>query len=103
MECIIDYTNSNIMYGEVYYGAIRKSINGGNSFSSIAPSNNGAWETPYELHKTNPEIIYAGYDELYKSNDGGDNWNIITNGETNGGKINEIGLSASNPACLFLP
>ena len=34
MECIIDYTNSNIMYGEVYYGAIRKSTNGGNSFSS---------------------------------------------------------------------
>jgi len=32
MECIIDYTNSNIMYGEVYYGAIRKSTNGGNSF-----------------------------------------------------------------------
>jgi len=101
MECIIDYTNSNIMYGEVYYGAIRKSTNGGNSFSSIAPSNNGAWETPYELHKTNPEIIYAGYDELYISFDGGDNWSTITNGETNGGKINEIGLSASNPDVIY--
>jgi PKD repeat protein len=101
MECIIDYTNSNIMYGEVYYGAIRKSTNGGNSFSSIAPSNNGSWETPYELDKNNPEIIYAGYDEIYKSNDGGDNWSIITNGETNGGKINEIGISKSNPDVIY--
>jgi len=101
MECIIDYTNSNIMYGEVYYGAIRKSTNGGNSFSSIAPSNNGAWETPYELDKNNPDIIYAGYDELYKTTDGGNNWSIITNGETNGGKINEIGISKSNPNVIY--
>ena len=35
MECIIDYTNSNIMYGALYYGDVRKSTNGGNSFSSI--------------------------------------------------------------------
>ncbi|MEC9208825.1 MAG: PKD domain-containing protein [Bacteroidota bacterium] len=102
MECIIDYTNSNIMYGEVYYGAIRKSTNGGNSFSSIAPSNNGAWETPYELDKNNPNIIYAGYDELYKTIDGGNNWNTITNGETNGGKIDEIGLSKSNSDVIYI-
>ena len=66
------------MYGEVYYGAVRKSTNGGNSFSSIAPSNNVAWETPYELDRNNPQIIYIGYDELYKTTDGGNNWNIIT-------------------------
>ena len=101
MECIIDYTNANIMYGEVYYGDIRKSTNGGNSFSSIAPSNNGAWETPYELDKNNPNIIYAGYDELYKTADGGNNWSVITNGETNGGKIDEIGISASNPDVIY--
>ena len=89
MECIIDYTNSNIMYGALYYGDVRKSTNGGNSFSSIAPSNNGAWETPYELDKNDPNIIYIGYDELVKSTDGGNSWNEITNGETNGGKINE--------------
>ena len=41
MECIIDYTNSNIMYGALYYGDVRKSTNGGNSFSSIAPASNG--------------------------------------------------------------
>ena len=37
MECIIDYTNSNIMYGALYYGDVRKSTNGGNSFSSMFP------------------------------------------------------------------
>ena len=101
MECIIDYTNSNIMYGALYYGDIRKSTNGGNSFSSIGPSNNGAWETPYELDRNNPQIIYIGYDELHKTTDGGNSWNIITNNQTNGGKIDEIGISKSNSSVIY--
>ena len=101
MECIIDYTNSNIMYGALYYGDIRKSTNGGNSFSSIGPSNNGAWETPYELDRNNPQIIYIGYDELHKSTDGGNSWTIITNNQTNGGKIDEIGISKSNSSVIY--
>ena len=101
MECIIDYTNANIMYGALYYGDIRKSTNGGNSFSSIGPSNNGAWETPYELDKNNPQIMYIGYDELHKTTDGGNSWSIITNNETNGGEIDEIGVSKSNSNVLY--
>ncbi len=100
MECIIDYTNSNIMYGELYYGSIRKSTNGGNSFSTIS-TGNGAWETPYILDRNDPNIIYVGYDELEKSSDGGNNWNTITNNQTNGGKIDEIAISKSNPAVLY--
>ena len=101
MECIIDYTNEDIMYGSVYYGDIRKSTNGGNSFSSIAPSNNGAWVTPYILDRNDPNTIFIGYDELYKSNDGGGSWNIISNGETNGGKIDQIQISKSNPDVIY--
>ena len=100
MECIIDYTNSNVMYGELYYGSIRKSTNGGNSFSTIS-TGNGAWETPYILDRNDPNIIYVGYDELEKSSDGGNSWNTITNNETNGGKIDEIAVSKSNPAVLY--
>ena len=103
MECIIDYTNSNIMYGETQYGGIRKSTNGGYSFTSISPTNNeGAWETPYEIDPNNPNIVYAGYDELYKSYDGGNSWNTITNGLTSGGNIDEIGLSKSNSDVLYI-
>ena len=100
MECIIDPTNSNVMYGELYYGSIRKSTNGGNSFSTIS-TGNGAWETPYILDRNDPNIIYVGYDELEKSTDGGNNWNTITNNETNGGKIDEIAVSKSNSAVLY--
>jgi len=100
MECIIDYTNANIMYGALYYGDIRKSTNGGNSFSTIS-SGNGAWETPYILDRSDPNTIYVGYDELEKSTDGGSNWTTITNNQTNGGKIDEIGISKSNSNVIY--
>jgi len=100
MECIIDYTNSNVMYGALYYGDIRKSTNGGNSFSTIS-TGNGAWETPYELDKNNPNVIYIGYDELVKSIDGGNSWNQITSNQTNGNRIDEIGLSKSDPDRIY--
>ena len=35
MECIIDYTDDNYMYGALYYGDIRRSTNGGTSFGNI--------------------------------------------------------------------
>ncbi len=101
MECIIDYTNSNIMYGALYYGDVRKSTNGGNGFSTIS-TGNGAWETPYELDKNNPNIIYIGYDELVKSTDGGNSWNQITNNQTNGNRIDEIGLSKSDADRIYI-
>ena len=102
MECIIDYTDEDIMYGSIYYGEVRKSTNGGNSFSSIAPSNNGAWVTPYILDRSDPQIIFIGYEELYKSTDGGSTWNIITNNETNGGKIDQIQISKSNSDIIYI-
>jgi len=75
MDCIIDPTNADIIYGEYYNGDIQKSTNGGRTFTSIRPtSNDGNWVTPYMLSPNNPNIIYAGYDMLYKSTDGGNNW-----------------------------
>ena len=101
MECIIDHSNANTMYGALYYGDIRKSTNGGNSFFSVGPANNGAWETPYVMDPNNAQILIAGYTELYRTTNGGNNWNTITNGETNGGKIDEIGLSKSNNNVIY--
>lgn len=76
MECAIDPTNSNIMYGEIYYGNIYKSTNGGASFSTIVGSGganedeDGAWVTPYVLG-SNPSHIFVGKSRVYISTDGG--------------------------------
>jgi hypothetical protein len=79
MECIIDYTNSNIIYGELYYGDINKSTTGGGNWNGIGPANDGNWVTPYVMHPSNPNILYAGYTSVYTTTNGGNSWNGGTN------------------------
>lgn len=109
MECIIDPTDDNVMYGALYYGDIRRSSNGGLSFSTIVGSltKNGAWITPYKLHPTNPNTMFAGFRELFRSTNcksaatGAVTWTQISSfGGTS--TIRDIAISPSNPDILYL-
>ena len=59
MECFVDRSNNNIMYGEYYNGDFSRSTNGGASFSDIRQSisENGAWVTPWCQDPTNPATL----------------------------------------------
>jgi PKD repeat protein len=80
MECVVDYSNPNIMYSTSQYGNVYKSTNGGASFNGITGSIgfSGAWVSPYTLDPVDPNTIYLGYKDVWKSTDGGANWNTIS-------------------------
>ena len=103
MECIIDYSNANYMYSSTYYGAISRSNNAGISWSGITDniSETGAWVTPYVMHPTNPQIIYAGYINLYKTTNRGNNWSKITN-LSGSSTLRSIAVSESNPNTIYI-
>ena len=69
MECIIDPTDANYMYGALYYGDIRRSTNNGLSFSQISGpvTESGAWVTPYILDPSNANSMYGGYQNVWRS------------------------------------
>jgi photosystem II stability/assembly factor-like uncharacterized protein len=73
MECIIDYSNDDVMYASVYYGNIARSLNNGYSFGSFAAQNtngiteSGAWVTPYLLDKDDPNIMFIGYKNVWRT------------------------------------
>ena len=75
MECAIDPTDANYMYGALYYGDIRRSVNNGLSFSKIAENGfngineEGAWVIPYKLDPNTPARMFAGYDNVWRSDD----------------------------------
>jgi len=104
MECLIDYTDENIVYVTVYYGSIYRSNNGGASFRVIATSNSigeqGAWVTPYVIDPQNPEILYAGYRNIWKSTNRGNNWTRISNVVTSI-PISHISVSPSDPNYIY--
>ena len=67
MECAIDHYDEDIIYAESQYGNLRKSYDGGNTqpWDNIKPvSYEGGWNTPYEMHSINSDLIVIGYDEI---------------------------------------
>jgi hypothetical protein len=77
MDCMVDPTNDQTVYASYQNGALRRSLNQGNSFSNISPSG-GAWVTPFAMHPFNSSIIYAGCDKVYRSPDRGNTWDSIS-------------------------
>jgi len=105
MECIIDYTNPNIFYVTNPNGTIHRSDNGGSTWiynisSIITQQETGAWVTPYVIDPINPQILYAGYNNVWKSTDKGVNWMKISN-FTNSIELKSLAVAKSNPNYIY--
>ena len=102
MECKIDHYDDDIIYAEYQYGGLRKSYNGGNSWDNIKPvSYEGGWNTPYEMHDINSDIIVIGYDEVYRSENAGQSWDSISNEFPAGEGIKTIALAPSDEDYIY--
>lgn len=106
MECIVDYSNNNIIYLSTQNGNIYKSTDGGLTVSSTIVSNYstgvngiGAWITPYIIHPTDPNTLIVGKDYLYKTTDGGLTWSQL--GNMNLGYTGLIAYAPSNPDYIY--
>jgi photosystem II stability/assembly factor-like uncharacterized protein len=101
MECAIDHYDQEIIFSESQYGGLRKSYAGGNGWDNIKPvSYEGAWNTPYEMHSINSNLIVIGYDEVYRSTSGGASWDSISFNLLNG-SIRTIALAHTNEDYIY--
>ncbi|MFA7325620.1 MAG: T9SS type A sorting domain-containing protein [Candidatus Kapaibacterium sp.] len=89
MECAIDPMNDKNIYVSQPLGNLRRSSNGGSSFTSMLNSDiisdygeteSGGWVTPYVISQSNPKNIYAGYFNVWKNTNYGNknNWTKIS-------------------------
>lgn len=99
MDCMVDYLNDQNVYVSYQYGALQKSTDGGQSFNDISPSS-GDWVTPFAMHPTQPDIIYAGYDAVYRSDDAGLTWNTISPSNF-GDNLIALAVAPSNPDHIY--
>ncbi|MFA8300570.1 MAG: BACON domain-containing protein [Hyphomicrobiales bacterium] len=104
MECIIDYQDSDIQYGSIQQGKLHRTTNKWNSKIVITPADagKGNWITPYVIHPKNPEILYAGYTELFKSTDRGDTWTKLSLSFKDENRISAIAICPTTPDSLFV-
>ena len=101
MECFIDWSDPNIMYAEYQNGGLHVSLNAGASFSDITTGidETGEWITPWQQDPVSPLTIYAGFKNIWKSIDRGNNWTKISNLNSNG--LTSLVVAKSNPQYIY--
>ena len=104
MECIIDWSNANVQYGELYYGEIRKTTTGGNYTTGIVNSGgaagtvdeDGDWVTPYIEAPSNAATLFVGKSQIFKSTTSGGTWTQVGTISGGTGKVIALANAASN-------
>jgi photosystem II stability/assembly factor-like uncharacterized protein len=101
METFVDKTNNSTLYGTTQNGSLYKSNNQGTTYFGLnSPDNKeGNWITPFEQDPLIANRIYSGYDQVYRSNDGGATWVSIS--QTFGGNLNHLKIAPSNNTIMF--
>lgn len=101
MECAVNPLNSNIVYGEYYYGYMERSANGGQNFYPINDGilDDGAWVTPFVIDPVNPATLYKGTARIYQTTNGGSYWTPLTG--SLGSKMIDMAVSPSDPNVVY--
>jgi hypothetical protein len=102
-EGIVDPVDPNVIYGSFQNGGLLKSTDGGTYVQYISPggAGSGNWLTPYILDPSNHNTVYAGFADLWKSNDQGNSWVNLSNGVTSGAYIGHIAVAPSNSNYIY--
>lgn len=101
--CILD-NDDDIVFGSIQFGALRRSIDGGNTYSTIPQTENGVngeWVTPLEKDPNMANVIYQGKTQLYKSYSAGGGWETISD-FSGFGKMDELCIAPSNSQIIFV-
>lgn len=102
MDCMIHPVFPMVQYHTRQNGGLRKSFDGGESHYGIKPGvASGYWITPLAMHPTDPETIYAAYqDTVYKSANGGDDW-VPYVPALGAGTFRSLHVAPANPDVIY--
>lgn len=115
MDCLVDFTDESISFGEIYYGSIfRVKNNNPENYVAGAGRNgiteSGAWVTPFLLKSDNPNTMFAGYKNVWRStnikatNTASITWTKISDnlGGSNSANINFLENNITQPNMLYV-
>lgn len=107
MSTAIHPENDSILFGSFQNLNIRRSLDRGQTFQSVMPQQvfleTRAFNGPFELAPSNPQIIYGGAQRLWRSNNMGDTWNPTTTGNVDGNNIIlSIAVGPEDPDLVYV-
>ncbi len=102
--CAISPSDPNVMYEEYVYLDINKSTNGGSTWipssTGIDSSDPVLFIAPFVMDPTNPNVLYAGTNRIYRTTNAASNWApMVTN--TWAGPVSAIAVGPSTGNVVF--
>lgn len=101
MECLVDYMDNQNVYASLYYGSFFRSTDGGATFKPMLDNSKtkekGEWVTPLAIHSTDPKILFAAYENIWRSTDRGESWTKVSNISAGGQSFRAMAISPSHP------
>lgn len=78
MDAVISPTNSSVGIGTSQNGTIYRTINEGGSRTNLTAPATGNWVTPLAWHPTDGNIVFGGWNGVYRSTNQGTSWTKIS-------------------------
>jgi photosystem II stability/assembly factor-like uncharacterized protein len=102
-ECLVDFKNPNIVYYSYQGGKFVRSKDRGKNKVTITPPNSGSgsWITPFIMNPHNPQSLFVGYRDIYKSTDRGDNWIKISPWAASGRTLETLTIAPSDTHTIY--
>jgi hypothetical protein len=118
LEVHVDPLSTQVVYAESQFGALRRSTNGGTSFSSATSGLTGrlGWKTPIAIDPASTgtgttSTLYLGSSMLFRSTNSAASWTAISGDLTNGnqgvgtvvfGTITTVAVARSNKNTIYI-
>ncbi|HMG53317.1 MAG TPA: hypothetical protein VK601_07540 [Kofleriaceae bacterium] len=118
LEVHVDLRSTQVIYAESQFGALRRSTNGGSSFSNATSGLTGrlGWKTPIAIDPASTgtgttSTLYLGSHLLFRSTNSAASWTAISGDLTNGnqgqgsvvfGTITTVAVAQSNKNTIYI-
>ncbi|MFC5271408.1 VPS10 domain-containing protein [Adhaeribacter terreus] len=107
MDNYLSPVNNNEIIGSWQYGSFQQSTNNGASYISLIEPGGyfekGEWTSPLVVHDTQPNTLYVGFENVFKSTNNGVSWSAISNFTRgfNATEISAMAIANANSNVLY--
>ncbi|MDX1462574.1 MAG: T9SS type A sorting domain-containing protein [Marinirhabdus sp.] len=99
MEGFIDKDDPDVMYGMIQFGGMYRTDDAANSLEGLSNPSSGNWVTPFEQDPIETNVIYSGFDRVYRSTNKGNSWSAIS--QNFGNNLNHLKIAESDNAIMY--
>ena len=97
---VINFNNAAISYCKSQSGILNRTIDSWANATGVEPPGGGAdFVWPLEMDPTTPTTLYAGYADIWKTTNQGDNWTNLTNDAA--GSFTWISVAPTNSDTIY--